>query len=454
MCFCLLLQRQKNPILRACPVVALAFFIPKNFGMKNIKLFRPKQNGSEAHYCPTARPPETMFMALAFPLKAFIIGATATCFVELAFRWWYRRKYRKDFIAPVKYAWRDQYICSHPNFSVAHIPGKVLKHRQLVPYPFNKECLSMTDTQVINNAGYQSHRDYFFEKSPNTLRVAYLGNSTTANILSDGKRDYSIPALTEERLQTLLGSKMDCEVYSFATMAWVSTDLVACMALHVVHYKPDVLVLYHGMTDLYIYLTDDFDETGKAVTVRHDYTHDRRNIGVTLTKHWLVNKLVPRISWLWCIEYLKKKTCGTGDLRSEFVDSLRSRKINSVKQYSDMGPRKEHLRTILTLCSALDIPVVIPEFCCANLDRSRVSNNIEVGIQLENKQMRELAEEFQGKGHRVWYLDGTAVKRGIPDDADHFGDWIHFAPKGMERFADVVSEFIAGKVGADMIARR
>jgi len=395
-------------------------------------------------------------LSIIILFKSLLLVFVAVSLIEFSFRWWYHRKFEKDFVTPVKYAWRDQYICSHPNFSMAHVPGKMLKHRQLVMYPFNRKCLSMTHTQVINNTGYQSHRDYFFKKSSNTLRVAFLGNSTTSNILSDGTRDYSTPVLTEEKLQTLLSAKrIDCEVYNFATMAWVSTDLVACMALHVTHYKPDVLVLYHGFTDLYLYLTDDDDsmscskEAGKSV-VRHDYTHNRRNLGSALTKHWLVNKLVPRIPWLWCFEYLKSKTCGTGDLRNEFVNSLRTRKINSVKKFSDMHPRKEHLRTILTLCSALDIPVVIPAFCCANLDRSNVANNFEVGVQLENKQMKDLAVEFQCKGHTVWYLDDT-IQGKIPYDAEHFCDWIHFAPRGMERFAHVVSEFIAEKVGGDIV---
>lgn len=73
-------------------------------------------------------------------------------------------------------------------------------------------------------------------------------------------------------------------------MAWVSTDLVACMALHVVHHAPDVLVLYHGAGELYLYVTDE-SEGGSSV-FRHDYSHNRRNVGVQLWKHRLVNKKI------------------------------------------------------------------------------------------------------------------------------------------------------------------
>ena len=72
-----------------------------------------------------------MLLAPAIVLKTFAFGVTTFGLLEFFFRHWYRRNYGKDFVAPVKYAWGDQYICSHPNFSLSHVPAKVLKHSQM-----------------------------------------------------------------------------------------------------------------------------------------------------------------------------------------------------------------------------------------------------------------------------------------------------------------------------------
>jgi len=166
--------------------------------------------------------------------------------------------------------------------------------------------------------------DFTTEKNASVLRIACLGDSTTANNIALDGIDYSYPKLLQEHLSNHLSKVV--EVYNFGIGGWSSSDIMIDFLLNVVSMRPDYVILCHGFVDLHLYLMEDFCR---------DYSHGRCNLGSKIGKIKM-RALVPHIYYLHSYEYLRNKVFGTGNIRDEVMSALKTKPVDINKPYHDL----------------------------------------------------------------------------------------------------------------------
>jgi hypothetical protein len=114
-------------------------------------------------------------------------------------------------------------------------------------YTFNSGFVTHDDTsggslKLFNRYGYKGP-DYPYKKPPHTIRIACLGGSTTA---------HGYPKMMEEYIKTLPEVKNDSLIFecmNFGVSGYSSSHSVVNLALNVIDFQPDYIVLHHGWND-------------------------------------------------------------------------------------------------------------------------------------------------------------------------------------------------------------
>jgi lysophospholipase L1-like esterase len=333
--------------------------------------------------------------------------------IEIVFRIRHR-----DFQVSPKIPWDRVYVTAHPFLSFAYKRHAKVVDNKIIPYPLHKgQFRSFLQPMKLNNLGHFGD-DVAPEKLPGTLRIACLGASTTANNISDGKKDYSYPGL----LQQKLGENLDQvpEVLNCGIGGWVSADILVNFCLNIVHLKPDYVVLYHGANDIPLHLMSG---------VRTDYSHGRKNLGEVLHLIHRAN-ILPKIPFWQSYEFAKNKISGTGDVRNDVLYMIQKQPVDfeKVDPWQSLWIEKENLRNILVLCRENGIKAVIGSFCYYAYEDTPRDKIFSLGVTEENHHLQSLASEFD-----TVFVDQAAL---IPREDQYFVDTVHFTPNGMELLAE------------------
>ena len=102
-----------------------------------------------------------------------------------------------------------------------------------------------------------------FEKPPNEIRIACIGGSTTANVNLSFHENW--PGQLELLLQREIPDK-SVRVINAGVPGFHTSQSIVNLALRVLPFRPDVIVVYHGYNDL------------KAVGPTHDFKPDYSHI--------------------------------------------------------------------------------------------------------------------------------------------------------------------------------
>mgnify|MGYP003119908364 CR=1 FL=1 len=333
---------------------------------------------------------------------------------ELIFRTFYYLKYKKNYFVSLKFLWKDSYVTTHPFLSFSYKKNGVINKNQKLPYPLHpNKFYSYKNPLRINNIG---HFGDDFEEKKDKIRIMCLGASTTANNISDGKKDYSYPKILEEYLNKNSDKKF--EVFNCGIGGWTSVDIFINFILNLIKLSPDYIILYHGYNDLHLYLMDDF---------QNDYQHGRKNLGEVLHKIKRAYFL-PKIKFLHFYEFCKDKLFGTGNIRNDVLKMITKKKIDYTKKYSDLKNQINIFEHLLVLCNNSNIKVILSSFCYYNYDNSFIHNKIEKGVKIENKLMKDLSEKFKCNFVNQYEL--------IPKSEKYFVDSMHFTPDGMKKLSE------------------
>jgi len=342
--------------------------------------------------------------------------------LELIFRTFYYLKYKKSYFVSLKFLWKKSYITSHPFLSFSYKKNSTIDKNQKLPYSLHhNKFYSYKNPLKINKLG---HFGEDFSKKTDKIRIMCLGASTTANNISDGKKDYSYPKLLEEYLNK--NSYLDFEVLNCGIGGWTSVDIFINFVLNLIKLSPDYLILYHGHNDLHLYLMDDFQT---------DYQHGRKNLGEVLHKIKRAYML-PKIKFLHFYEYLKDKLFGTGNIRNDVLRMISKKNIDYTREYADLTHQSDIIKYLVMLCKASNIKVVLSSFCYYNWNDSFESNKIQKGIKIENKLIKELSERFK--------CNFVNQDKLIPKSDKYFVDSMHFTPQGMEKLSENFGKLIMG----------
>ena len=341
--------------------------------------------------------------------------------IELLFRIFYRRKHGHGFHVAIKFPWNRMHIVSHPFLTFTQKKNEVIDRNQRLPYPLHyHEYFSFNKPLRTNNLGYFGERTDR-QRSPGVLRIACLGDSVTSNHIADETKDYSYPILLQEYLAEHLAGKngwRSVEVLNCGVSGWVSTDIMIDFLLNVLPLRPDYVVLYHGITDLHLYLTEDFAS---------DYSHARCNLAEAMHRIKRAHRF-PKIPFWHSYEFVKDALFGTGNIWIDMIERVRKQKPDLSRPYHDLGVQKNILKNIIIVCQHYGIRCIMSSYAFYAYKQDEATLKMAQGVRLENQQSRHLAAEFE-----AIFVDQAAL---IPQDDAYFLDWIHLTPKGMTLLAE------------------
>lgn len=341
-------------------------------------------------------------------------------FLEILFRIYYKKKYNRSYHVSLKFPWNESYIVSHPYLSFAYKRNSWININQRLPYSIHtNKYYSFKNPIRINNMGHFG-KDFRLEKTTNTLRIACIGHSTTANNIADEERDYSYPELLEDYLKDNFkdkGFEKNVEIYNCGIGGWLSIDILIDFILNIIYTQPDYVIIYYGYNDLYVHLNEDF---------ALDYSHNRKNIGEFL--HIIKRGYYfPKIKFWHSYEYLKDRLFGTGNVRNEVLKKIIIKRPNPNYDFKNLYTEKNIIKNLLIICEYYNIRLILSSFIYYDHERTPLSKKFAEGVKKENELFVSLAEEF-----KTLFVDQVAL---VPQADENFLDTVHLTPKGMKLFA-------------------
>ena len=343
--------------------------------------------------------------------------------IEILFRFFYFLINKKSYFVSLKLKWKDSYVVSHPFLSFCYKKNTVIDKNQKLPYPIHTNKFSSFKKPLkINNLGHFG-KDFNLKKDK--VRILCLGASTTANNISDGKKDYSYPKLLEEYLKK---QNKKVEVFNCGIGGWTSVDIFINFVLNLIQLSPDYVILYHGYNDLHLYLMDDF---------KSDYQHGRKNIGEVIHKIRIAN-FFPKIKFLHFYEFIKDKLIGTGNARNDVLKLITKNKIDYTNKYENLKTQKNIIEKLVVMCKYYNIDVILSSFSYYDYEKTLESNKIKQGINMENKDIKYISEKFN-----CIFVDQDKL---IEKKDKNFVDCIHFTPLGMKNLSKNFGDVILSKM--------
>jgi GDSL-like Lipase/Acylhydrolase family len=302
----------------------------------------------------------------------------------------------------------------YPVATEMHFQEKFLHKDKRLYHPYLQ--ISPPDFKYKNRSNSSGTRPY---------RIFCLGGSTTEYADSLGK-DW--PSRVEENIQGVLGDR-PIEVYNCGREWYTSLHQLINFQFNLRQYKPDMIVLLHGINDLWI--NCDFNSQCSG-PFRADYGHYDGPVARLVNRKSLFGSATHFLSSMWYFP----------DRKDLVVDS-----------FPGLEPYENYLRTCIELARNDGIQVVLmtqPHIFREGMDKEKHpylfmyefnghNNDVEWsletahrGIIQYNQKVREVAVE-EGS----FLID---LENSIPEEHDHFRDDVHYTMAGFDHVGERVSE--------------
>jgi lysophospholipase L1-like esterase len=351
-------------------------------------------------------------------MNYFLIFFEILLAIEIVFRIVYRIKKGHSYFVTRKISWKKMHVISHPHLSFAYKRNSIINDNKKLSYTLHfNEYFSFKNPIKINNMGHFGD-DFSFLKPNDVIRIACLGDSTTANNIATLDDDYSYPTFLEKKMRERLPNGIKPEVYNCGIGGWVSSDIMIDFMLNIIRTKPDYVIIYHGYMDLHLYLSNDF---------KPDYSHNRLNFGEKIKCVKSIHRL-PKVTFWHSYECLKDMVLGTGNTRNDVLRMIVPNKVNFDMDFCDLTVEKDIIKNILIICKYYGIKVILSSFAYYNYDNTKISNKYRDGVERENIMMFELSKEFGLK-----FVDQDAI---MPKNEKYFLDHVHLTPEGMSLLSE------------------
>ncbi len=190
----------------------------------------------------------------------------------------------------------------------------------------------------FNNFGFVGD-DFFYYKPSNVIRVACLGESTTA----DGYPKFLEKYLNEN---SNLG-QYHFEVYNFGHGYWTTNHSVANFALNVIDFSPDFVVIHHGWNE-------DKIRNFPAGEFRGDYSHRFK----VFNPPFVPDRYVIRVSAIYrYFKFMYDKSPAWMSLGGS-IDKVTYKSPGDYRNYRELVPYQRNLNSIVNMALANNIKVV------------------------------------------------------------------------------------------------
>ncbi|MCC7518863.1 MAG: SGNH/GDSL hydrolase family protein [Verrucomicrobiae bacterium] len=313
------------------------------------------------------------------------------------------------------------YVTDHPY--LPHLPRASSQLISSYDYPLGGRIERRLN---INSLGFRGPE--LQPRDARTFRVACLGGSTVEGCLSD---PWQWPGLVGENLARLYPDRR-VEVINAGVSNYASTDTLLRFVLQVLPLRPDCVVVYDGVNDLFALGADE---------VKNDFSHIRKRLPCTPTVFDYCPRWFERSALFVCVRRV------ASDLwlhRTNNLVMLTLRDFMRSDPSSTSGREifRRNLMNLAFLCRGYGIRMVV---CTFNQYTFDAQGNVVPNPQLEQKRaalngiVRQVARETGA--------DLLELENALPADRRHYLDGAHFTRVGEEQVARLVSAKIRAMYG-------
>ena len=349
--------------------------------------------------------------------------------LNYVFRKTYETVFGVPYVSPEKVRFEDLHVKPHPYLRWVYKPNFTIQEEVAIAnYPLNHgdffyPRLTTNDFGVCNGVDGEINFDKL--KATSVIRVACIGASTTGNYISDQSGVYSYPLELERLLRKKYPSR-EIEVINFGQGGYNSSDILIRLALQVVDYSPDIVIVYHGYNDIRNYLTEGF---------RADYAHSCKNISSDLWR-FRIGCFIPRLH-ISLFDFL---------ISMSFPDNVRNSLLNLVSfgdidldadPSAGLAAFKRNISSIVDISNGIGAQIILCSYA-HYLHEGIISQNNHIRyseiVEMENQKLREIASE---KGSTL-----VDIANLMPRSPEYFVDSVHFTPIGMQTIAGHIADNI------------
>jgi len=151
--------------------------------------------------------------------------------------------------------------------------------------------LHVGKAKTVNSTGFISTPEVSYEKDRNTIRIVFLGGSSTAGtvpILPDGK---TWPALVAKQLDEAL-PRRKVDFINGALAGYTTFESYGRLWARLRFYRPDVVVVYHGWNDM-AYFRNAASAAWRCAPADGGWSFERAHIRKRIQPSWID----PYIEW-------------------------------------------------------------------------------------------------------------------------------------------------------------
>ncbi len=249
---------------------------------------------------------------------------------------------------------------------------------------------------------------YPFEKPADVIRIACLGGSTTMN---------KYPLFMKEDLLRY-DDAHSYEVMDFGCDGWTSTESVINYVIRVADFKPDFLLVHHGVNDQPPRVWPDFQP---------DYAHFRKPWG-NQAPQWL--RSLSKYSVMAAF-FMDRMGYFNFDLQNHVIRRQPQDSIKKVPPPGTLEPFKRNLRNLFTLTKATDTQLIFaPMAYVGKYESTRFLKQVEA----QNQCIRGIAKEY--------HVPLAETHKWLKDHEEWFEDSVHLAPQGDRLKSNVFAKVI------------
>ena len=307
-----------------------------------------------------------------------------------------------------------------PRFVCSENSVRVLDYQAhpFLPFIFTPNRRNERQRAHHNSLGFRSKREFTFDKG-DVYRILTFGGSTTWGAQGDGRT-------WPEQMEKILNeadSNRRFEVYNFGLNGALTPFSVVNLALHGVHYDPDLVIVYHGVNDL--------GALGHS-SLRTDYSHYVRDFQPNASYmgfRFLAPRWMYHSQLLGYVLYQLDLAYGFVDKRGVFKQVFR----RYAPQHGPGNPKDReqlygievllrNVRTMRGIAREYDAQFLGATFHFRDLDRAPINDALRAFFEAET-------------------IDYVDVEASLPHhDRSVQHDHVHFTDKGAKMLGRIMAE--------------